>query len=296
MELRQLRYLIALAEERSFTRAAVRSHVAQPALSQQIRRLEDELGLSLVDRTTRQVALTEAGEVLTERARRAVAELEAARAELSELAGVRGGRVTIGAMQTLGAFDLPALLGAFHSQFPGVELSVREEASDTLAEMVRSGTVDLALLSVTDRIDRQGLELHLLASEDVVLLLPASHRLAARRRVRVAELAGESFVSFREGWAIRHLLVQAGREAGFDPHIAFESNEVTRIRALVASGLGVALMARSAAEDPGLGVRVVSLTAPRPVRDVTLAWRSGRRMAPAASALLDLIRSTDSSS
>ncbi|HYZ29922.1 MAG TPA: LysR family transcriptional regulator, partial [Thermoleophilaceae bacterium] len=163
MELRQLRYLVALADERSFTRAAARVHVAQPALSQQIRRLEDEVGLALVDRTTRRVALTEAGGALTERARRILSEVDAARAELGELAGVRAGRVTIGAMRTLGPFDLPRLLARYHERFPQVELTVREDASDALAEMVRSDAVDLALLSLTDRIDRQGLELHGLA-------------------------------------------------------------------------------------------------------------------------------------
>jgi LysR family transcriptional regulator, transcription activator of glutamate synthase operon len=290
MELRQLRYLVALADERSFTRAAAREHVAQPALSQQIRRLEDELGLPLVDRTTRRVALTGAGKLLTERARRVIAEVEAARAELGELAGIRTGRVTIGAMQTLGPFDLPRLLATFHARYPEIELSVREEASDTLAEMVRADAVDLALLSVTDRIDRQGLELHELAREDLIALLPARHPLADRGRVRVAELAGEDFISFREGWAMRHLLTQAAREAGFEPRVAFESNETTRIRALVERGLGVALLARSAAADGDSGVRVVAISDPRPSRDVTLAWRAGRRLSPPAGALLELAR------
>jgi LysR family transcriptional activator of glutamate synthase operon len=290
MEFRQLRYLVALADERSFTRAAAREHVAQPALSQQIRRLEDELGLPLVDRTTRRVALTSAGELLTERARRVIAELDAARSELGELTGIRSGRVTIGAMQTLGPFDLPRLLATFHESHPEVELSVREEASDTLAEMLRTDAVDLALLSVTDRIDRHGLEMHELAAEDLLVLLPAAHRLAGRRRVRMAELADEDFISFREGWAMRHLLTQAAREAGFEPRVAFESNEVTRIRALVELGLGVALVARSAAGESEPGVRAVALSEPRPRRDVTLAWRAGRRLAPSARALLDMAR------
>jgi DNA-binding transcriptional LysR family regulator len=290
MELRQLRYLVSLAEERSFTRAAAREHIAQPALSQQVRRLEDELGLPLVDRTTRRVALTEAGELLVDRARRVLAEVRAAQSELGELAGIRAGTVTIGAMQTLGPFDLPRLLAAFHKRHPQVELSVREEASDTLAEMVRTDAVDLALLSVTDRIDRRGLELQQLATEELVALVPAGHPLARRRRVRMAELEHDDFISFREGWALRHLLVQAGTEAGFVPHVAFESNELTRIRSLVASGLGVALLARSGVEGTRDDVAVLALSSPRPTRDVTLAWREGRRLAPSARALLDLAR------
>ena len=291
MDLRQLRYLVALAEERHFTRAAAREHVAQPALSQQIRKLEQELGLPLVHRTTRHVALTEAGEVLTERARRVLGEVDAARAEMQELSGLRTGRVTIGAMQTLGAFDLPLLLATFHARYPGVELAVREEPSDTLAAMLRADAVDLAILSVTDRIERHGLGLEQLASEELVAVLPRDHALAKRKRIRFAELAGEEFIGFRDGWALRHVLEQAAAEAGFEPNMAFESNEVARIRALAARGLGVAVLPRSGVDDPERqDVAVVQLTDPRPTRDVTLAWRADRRHAPAADAFIALAR------
>src|SRR5215216_7210819 len=134
MELRQLRYLVTLADEQHFTRAAALLHIAQPALSQQIRRLEDELGIALVDRTTRHVSLTAAGERLVARARRALAEVEAATAELSELSGIRTGRVVIGAMRSTGPFDLSALLAAFHALHPGVELVVREEPSELMLQ------------------------------------------------------------------------------------------------------------------------------------------------------------------
>src|SRR4029079_10705033 len=127
MELRQLRYLVALAEDKHFTRAAERMHVAQPALSQQIRRLAEELGLVLVHRTTRHVALTDAGELLVAHARRALAELDGARAELAGLAGVRSGRVVVGAMQSLGSYDLSALLAEYHARHPAVDLTVRED-------------------------------------------------------------------------------------------------------------------------------------------------------------------------
>ena len=123
MELRQLRYLVALAEELNFTRAAAREHVAQPALSQQIRRLEEEVGLPLVERTTRQVALTEAGGVLVARARRVLAELDAAGTELQALRGMDTGHVTIGAMHTMGPVDLSLPLALFHDRHPGVGLS-----------------------------------------------------------------------------------------------------------------------------------------------------------------------------
>src|SRR5690348_1839382 len=149
MDLRQLRYLIALSEEQHFTRAAEREHIAQPALSQQIRRLESELGLPLVERTTRSVAVTEAGSLLVGRARRILAEVDAAHAEMQRLNGLQTGHVSVGAIHTMGPVDLSLPLATFHQQYPGVELTVREHSSEELAEMLRVDELDLAFLSVT---------------------------------------------------------------------------------------------------------------------------------------------------
>src|SRR5665213_685454 len=137
MELRQLRYLVALAEELNFTRAAANQHIAQPALSQQIRRLEDEVGLALVERTTRHVSLTEAGQLLVGRARRVLAELDSAETELQGLRGMDIGHVTIGAMHTMGPVDLSLALALFRDRHPNVGLSVREYSSEEMAEMLR---------------------------------------------------------------------------------------------------------------------------------------------------------------
>src|ERR1700716_2239303 len=199
MELRQLRYLVALAEERHFTRAAAREHVAQPALSQQIRRLEEELGLGLVQRTTRRVAMTDAGDLLVARARRILAELDAARTELNAMARVQTGRVAVGAMHTMGPVDVSLALALFHERHPGVELTVREQSSEELAEMLRDDVLDLAYLSVTERIESHGLGLQQLVSEELVVILPRSHRLATRSGLRIGELAGEQFISYRDG-------------------------------------------------------------------------------------------------
>ncbi|HET9102885.1 MAG TPA: LysR family transcriptional regulator [Solirubrobacteraceae bacterium] len=292
MDLRQLRYLVALAEEGNFTRAAASVHVAQPALSQQIRRLEDELGLALVERTTRRVSLTEAGGMLVVRARRVLAELEAAQSELEALSGMYTGHVTVGAMHTMGPVDLSLAVAIFRERHPNVGLTVREQSSEEMAEMLRVDELDLAFLSVTERVESRGLGLHRLVLEELVAVLPPDHRLAGRGRLRMAELAEELFVSFRDGARLRELLVSAGHEAGFEPRVTLESNETQRIRRLVARGLGVAILPRSDAEGPGAEVAVVNLTEPRLERDITLAWREGRRHAPAAAEFLDLARET----
>ena len=292
MELRQLRYLVALAEELNFTRAAAREHVAQPALSQQIRRLEDEVGLPLVERTTRQVALTEAGGVLVARARRVLAELDAAGTELQALRGMDTGHVTIGAMHTMGPVDLSLPLALFHDRHPGVGLTVREQSSEEMAEMLRVDELDLAFLSVTERVESHGLGLHQLVSEELVVLLPLDHPLSGRPKVGMAELAEDQFISFRSGARLRELLEAAGRHVGFEPRVTLESNESQRIRRLVARGFGVSILPRSDADRPGAEVAVSRLVDPSLRRDITLAWREGRRLPPAVAAFLELARET----
>jgi DNA-binding transcriptional LysR family regulator len=290
MDLRQLRYLVALADERHFTRAAAREHVAQPALSQQIRKLEEEVGVALVERTTRKVSITEAGELLVARARRILSECSAARAELEALRGILTGHVSVGAMHTMGPVDVSLALAIFHQRHPGVELTVLEQSSEELAEMLRDDVLDLAYLSVTERIESHGLGLHQLVSEEIVVILPQSHPLAKRSGVQMSELAGEQFISYREGSRLRELLNRAARDAGFDPQVMLESNESRRIRRLVARGMGVAILPRSDTEGAGAEVAVVKLDQPGLTRDITLAWRQGRRHPPAVAEFIDLSR------
>jgi LysR family transcriptional activator of glutamate synthase operon len=290
MDLRQLRYLVALADERHFTRAAAREHVAQPALSQQIRKLEEEVGVALVERTTRKVSITEAGELLVARARRILSECNAAHAELEALRGILTGHVSLGAMHTMGPVDVSLALAIFHQRHPGVELTVLEQSSEELAEMLRDDVLDLAYLSVTERIESHGLGLHQLVSEEIVVILPRPHPLAKRSGVRMSELAGEQFISYREGSRLRELLNRAAREAGFDPQVMLESNESRRIRRLVARDMGVAILPRSDTEGAGVDVAVVKLDQPALTRDITLAWRQGRRHPPAVAEFIDLSR------
>jgi DNA-binding transcriptional LysR family regulator len=288
MEIRQLRYLVALAEERSFTCAAMREHIAQPALSQQIQRLEREVGLALVERTTRRVTITEAGELLVARARRILAELASAHDELQSLTGFQAGHVTVGAMHTMGPVDVSAALASYHERHPLVELTVREHSSEELADLLRVDKLDLAFLSVTERIESHGLALHQLVSEELVATVPGDHPLAGRERIRMAELAGEQFISYREGARLRELLEEGAQQTGFAPNIKFESNESQRIRGLVARGLGVAIIPRSDAVAPGPPVAIAGLTEPELSRDITLAWRADRRHSPAAAEFLAL--------
>jgi LysR family transcriptional regulator, transcription activator of glutamate synthase operon len=288
MELRQLRYLVALADEGGFTRAASKVLVAQPALSQQIAKLESELGLPLVDRTTRRVRMTEAGERLVAHARRVLKQVDVAREDMADLAGVRTGRLVIGASQTVGGFDLSGRLAEFHRAYPAVDLAVREELSVSLAARLHADELDLAFLTVDEGPAIEGLERHVVSSEELVAVLPPAHPLAHRRRLDVRDLEGHAIVTFRRGATIRRRLDEAAQAAGFELRIAFESNEVARMRSLAGAGLAVAVLPRSDAELPGPEIATARLADPAFRHVVYVSWREGRHHSPAARAFIDL--------
>src|SRR5690349_2729962 len=170
MELRHLRCLVMLADERQFTRAAQRLGIAQPALSQQIRRLEAEVGLALVERTTRRVELTAAGSTLVLHARRMLHEADVAVAELQDLRGLRTGHLAIGASHTIGSLDLSQLLAEFHRRFPAVELRVQDDVSLEIAAALERGELDLAFITIDGR--SHGLDSHLILREPLTCILP----------------------------------------------------------------------------------------------------------------------------
>ena len=295
MELRQLRYLVALAEERSFTRAASKVLVAQPALSQQIAKLETELGVPLVDRTTRRVGMTEAGDRLVEHARRVLREVEVAEEELADLAGLRSGRLTIGASATVAGFDLLGLLATFHRRYPGVDLAVREDLSVSLAAQLRADELDLAFITIPSGPATEGLDRRLVSSEDLVAVLPPDHELGRRRTLRMSDLESQTVVAFRHGATIRRRMDEAAARAGFELRVAFETNEVARMRALAAAGLAIAVLPRSDAEQPGPPIAAVPFDEPGFRHTVYMCARAGRHHSPAARALIDLTPSAAAS-
>ncbi|HWH95201.1 MAG TPA: LysR family transcriptional regulator [Baekduia sp.] len=290
MELHQLRYLVLLSEDLNFTRAAARGNVAQPALSRQIRKLEDELGLPLVDRTTRRVTMTPAGLELAGRARHVLAELDAARAAAQEAVELLTGRVAIGMTKTPGPVSVAPLVGAFHRRHPGVELMLREDLSVTLCDRLRADELDFAFITAVDAAARRRLERHPLAAEELVAVVARSHALAGRDSVRLADLRDERFIAFPPGATIRVAVEAAAARAGFAPHVAFESNETARTRALVAEGLGVAVLPRSDTRTPGTEVVALPLRDRGLTHEVFVAWRAGRRLSPAAAEALRQIR------
>jgi LysR family transcriptional regulator, transcription activator of glutamate synthase operon len=288
MELRQLRYFAAVALHRHFTRAAEELHVAQPALSQQIRRLERELGLELFVRSTRRVALTEAGELLLPRAQRVMAELDDARAELEQLTGLIRGRVGVGAIP-LAPLDLPGMLAEFRGRHPGVAVYMREETLDGMLAMLRTDELDLGFAFADEETVGPELATELLFQEELVVVTAPGHPLADRKRLRLDALAGEPLIGFRRDSVLRRTTDRALAAAGVAPESAFETIELETMRALVARGLGVTIMPRGYLE--GEGPRVAQIEARPALRlPVSLVWRAQRRRPPAAEEFLDFAR------
>ncbi len=287
MELHQLRYFVAVVREGTFTRAAERLYITQPSLSEQIRKLETELGSPLFRRLGRRLALTSAGESLLPHAEKVVLEVEEAKARVHEVRGLRRGRLSIGVLPSAAARLLPRFLAEFRRHHPGVEVVLRDESdSAELEQLVHDGVVDLAIVRLPPT-RRTDLEVDILVREPLVLVVPPGHRLADRRSVALADLVHEPFVMMRPGHGLRECLLGVCRQAGFDPHIVFEAGQLGSLVGLVQAGIGITVVPRMVAGSEGLRVPIRDSYA---YRDVGVVWPSGQPLAPAARIFLDMLR------
>jgi DNA-binding transcriptional LysR family regulator len=291
MELRHLEHFLAVADERSFTRAAARVHLVQSALSVSIRSLERELGARLFDRTTHQVELTDAGLALVTEARRTLAAADAARDAVAGVVGGMRGTVRIGIMHSLSLIDLAGLLTAFHRQWPQVQLVPTAAAggSADLAQAVLDGQLDLAFAALPSDYPA-GLSVRSLASEPMVLACPPGSPLAKRRTVDLAQLDGKRFVDVPPGWGTRLSVDRIFRDAGLRREVAVEIADVPNVIELVLAGFGYAILAPSTIADTrSLTLRTVR---PSPMFAVSLVTADGARRSAAAGAFIDLVSTT----
>jgi DNA-binding transcriptional LysR family regulator len=284
MDLRQLSYFVAVAEEGQFTRAAARVSVAQPAVSAQIRRLERELGEALFHRDRRAVTLTGAGEALLPHARAALAAAERGRDTLASLRGILHGRLRVG---VAGPVDhrLAEALGDFHRAHPAVEISFTQEHNEPLLEAVANGDVDAAIVGIGAQAIPPRVGTRLVATEPLVLAVRRGDPLSNRRTVTVAQLRDQPMITLVRGSGLRTVLENACRDAGFAPQITAETGELDSLVELAAEGLGIAVLPRSAVD--GADVGVVRISRPRLERRTALAWNHDAT-SPAARAFLAL--------
>ena len=282
MQLQQLAYFVAVAETRHFTHAAQRMRVAQPSLSKQIKALEHDLGAPLLSRARNNVTLTAAGEALLPLARRILADAESARQEVAELAGLRRGRVRLGATPSLCAGLLADALARFHRDYPGIELLVEESGSRDLVRALARGQLDLSLIIMPLQSDDPSLVTEEIMRENLVVVSP-SHERPRQPHLRIQDLRGRPMVMFRRGYDLREATITACRQAGFEPAFSVEGGEMDAVLRFVEAGLGVAVVP-SMVLDGRPGLVGTPLAPPGLRRTVALAHRKDVEPTRAAQA------------
>lgn len=287
MEFHQLRYVCAIAETGSFSRAAERCHVAQPSLSQQVLKLEQDLGAKLFDRLGRSVRLTEAGRAFLPHARSILHQMEAARAGIEDQRTDVRGSVAVGAIPTIAPYLIPGYTAAFARKYPEARLRIVEETTPVLVEGLRNLSIDLAILALPLR--HKEFELFPLRTEPLFAVLPTNHPRAAQKSISLKELRGEPFVMLRDGHCFRDLSIAACAHARVTPRIAFESGQFSSLLGMVAAGVGVTLVPEMAI-DKNADCRFIRIGDARATRTIVAAVLRGRSFNRVQQAFLTKIK------
>jgi len=291
MNLRDLRYLVALADERHFGKAAERCYVSQPTLSAQIRKLEEYLGVPLVERQPRRIALTEPGERIVERARRLLQEADAivelAKTDRDPLAGA----LKLALIPTVGPYLLPHVVGRLKRDLPRLKLMLYEYQTQPLIAKLRAGEIDIGIVALP--VDPDGLESQPLFDEPFVLALPAHHRLADRDRVRVDDLKGETLLLLEDGHCLRDQALEVCGRVQVGDEQDYRATSLETLRQMVAAGHGVTLLPQLAAATPvgtARGLRIKPFVKPAPGRTIGAIWRRSTTRGNAIAAVAMAIR------
>jgi DNA-binding transcriptional LysR family regulator len=271
MELRQLEYLVAVAEEANFTRAAERVHISQSGVSAQIRQLERDLGATLFDRSGRTATLTPAGAAAVEHARAVLGSVEAVRRAVDEVTGLIRGRLVVGMVTGCTIGPLFEALAAFHRAHPGVEIVLIEDNSAPLIERVRSGAIDLALVGAAGA-PPPGLGALPIVTEPIVAAVPVGHHLARRRRTTLVELSAHPIVGLPAGTGIRTVFDEACAAAGIRPHVALEASAPDAVLDLAVRGFGIAVVSRSMVTAHRGGLNAVAIDGVDADAVLALVW------------------------
>jgi DNA-binding transcriptional LysR family regulator len=286
MELRQLEYFVAVAQEANFTRAAQRVHISQSGISAQVRQLERELGQTLLDRSERTVRLTEVGAAVLPHAQAALDAVVKARLAVDQLSGLVRGQVTVGMVSGCALIVLPELLAEFHALYPGVDIALTEADSDRLVERVRTGRLDLALVGVAGDA-MPGLESTIVADDALAAAVKSDDPLAARKSITVDALRHQALISLPPGTGLRAALDTGCANAGFEPKIAFEASALTMVAHLAGMGLGVAILPASMATSHQPALHVLQIGRPQLRSRLEIVWDAATATNPAARVLIE---------
>ena len=285
MELRQLEYFVAVAEEANFTRAAARVHISQSGVSAQIRALERELGAELIDRSGGTATLTTAGQAALPQARATLAAAGSVKQSVDDVTGLLRGRLSVGMVTACTVPPLFDALAGFHAAHPGVDIALREGNSDDLVADVRSGELDLALVGLASRTPA-GLESMVVIDERIVAAVPAEHPLAAQKDATLAEVCEYPIVALPPGTGIRAVFDRDCAGGGLTPSITLQASAPDAVADLATRGLGVGILSRSMAEFYGDRLVAIELTDSHTAALLALVWRSA--MSPALAELVGI--------
>ncbi|QWP78814.1 DNA-binding transcriptional regulator OxyR [Lysobacter sp. K5869] len=291
MNLRDLKYLVALADHKHFGRAAAASFVSQPTLSTQIKKLEDELGVSLVERAPRRVMLTPVGRDIAERARKVIADVE----QMSEIArrsqDPEAGTVRLGLFPTLGPYLLPHVVPNLRKRFPRLELLLVEEKTDQILARLRDGRLDAGLLALPIHDDQ--LHVEPLFDEPFILAVPQQHPMAARDTLDLHDLDDQHLLLLEEGHCLRDQALDVCRLAGADERDGFRATSLETLRQMVAAGVGITLLPTLAVQPPvpnSPDIRLLRFSGTPPHRQIGMLWRRSSAMSEFLMQLADELR------
>ncbi len=283
MEIHQLRYFVAVAEEGNFSHAAEREHVSQPGLSQQIQKLEAELEQPLFDRLPRSVVLTDAGRLFLEYARQILTDIAEARRSVAALGHEVAGRLALGAIPSIALYVLPRLIVNFERAYPKVTFEIFEDTTDKLAERLEEGTLDVVLASSGD--ERPNLVQHSLGKEPLLMLLPTKHRLARKKTIAWSDLAAEKFLLLHEVHSLAITVRRLLAANHLKPELVLQGAQLTTIAAMVAAGLGVTVVPEMMVRSEFVkGCVAVPFARPVPTRELILLRNPLRFESKAAAA------------
>jgi len=288
MTLRDLEYLVAVADLLHFGKAADLCHVSQPTLSMQLRKLEDELGVALFERTNRQVLVTPVGERIVEQARTALREAKMIEAIARTARDPFAGELKLGAFPTLAPYLLPVVVPAISAAYPNLKLLLVEEKSETLLKQVAEGRVDAALLALPIPDDQ--LEVTPLFDDPFRLAVPAAHRLANRHEVSRADIKGEPLLLLEEGHCLRYQALELCSAAGSSEYDGFRATSLETLRQMVAAGVGVTVVPELAVREDAGGVRYIPFEGEPPRRTIGIVWRRTSPRAAVLDAVAQLVR------
>ena len=289
MNLRDLRYLVALAEHKHFGRAASASFVSQPTLSTQIRKLEEELGVALVERTPRKVLLTETGREIAQRAREVLNEVEQIRQIARRTKDPESGTVRLGIFPTLGPYLLPHVVPRIRERYPRLELLLVEEKTETILRQLREGRLDAAVLAQPIHDDQ--LLQEFLFEEPFLLAVPEHHPLASRKTLKLDELADQSLLLLEEGHCLRDQALEVCQLAGAGEKSGFRATSLETLRQMVAANVGVTLLPTLAVKPPvahSHDIHLIEFRGHAPSRRMAMVWRKSSALAPFLERLAEL--------